>query len=464
MWASIPFKTQSSKPEPSPPQGLPSQGPLQPGIVLDETGVISKALQHYVLPLGIDLQVVRTKTELNDFVTEMEQNGRGSWIFINDPSGEKAGMICSRDLISKGSKVWTRVVLLADIHYRVDGIEFKRAGISGVLRKPLRRDAVKELIHNLNKTSGKVFLSEDSSRTGQPDLQDKPVFFENSAQLKILAMDDNELNVTALVRMLNKLGFGVEIARAQRQALDLIEDVSFDILFMDDRIVEGDGREVIRRVRDLEEHPKNLADIREKCHVIAITADTSQEGKEKCLKAGVDECLRKPIQFLTLQSTLGRHLQSVTTLRSRHRPVEAVQPSTTGQSDTAILMRTPSAETSLLNRETLTQIRSFGEAGGADPLKEFLELFSMHGRREFERLQQALQQRDLSRILESVQSIKGNSANIGATSLHLRLVAIEESAHLQNWEDIKTRIAAAEQDFSRSICALEREMADHAPS
>lgn len=457
VWTTLPFRIQPSQ------AGAPASpsapwAPPQQAIALDQTGVVFKALRHYLLPLGIELREAASKSQIKDFMGEPEESDRRRWVFINDPGGEKAAMIFCRELISRSLKSETKIVLLTGMAYRADGIDLQRAGISAALRKPLRSEAIRELVESLRKAPSSVFLSEDPLRSPHGELPTQTPFFENSRQLKILVADGDQLNVTVLVRMLDKLGFGAEIAREGNQVMELVEKSRFDIIFLDCQIQDADIRELTRKIRDLEAHPKSLDDIRDRCHIIAVSAETGSDEKEKHLTAGMDDFLLKPIQFLTLQNTLGRHLQSVTSLRRKHRPVEADKSSAPTTTDTTQFLKSASSDGNLINRETLRQIRSFGESGGADPLKEYLELFSKHSLGEFGRLRQAIQARDLNRILESVHAMKGNAANIGATSLHFRFVAIEESAGLRDWHDLETRVAAAELDFSRSVRALEHEL------
>ncbi len=457
IWATLPFSTTLQ--EPSSETTLPTTAPSsESGIIIDESGVVATTLQHYLNAIGIDLVTTASKLEVKEFARQEGSGDRKRWIFINDPSGEKAGINFCRELSSQGLRGDAKVVVLTPLSYRADRIDLQRAGVSATLRKPIRLESVQDLVESLRRTPRGQLVSEAPFADRGAAATPSPPFFENSRQLKILVADDNQLNANLLVRMLDKLGFEAVVAHNGKEVLELVEKDRFDILFMDCLMPEGNGLEVTQKIRDREKNPRGLDDIRDRCHIIAMMAESEQGHKEQGLEAGMDEFLVKPIPLPVLQNAIGRHLQSITALRKKHRPVETERRSRSQNLDTTHILKRTIADENLLDRERLKQIRSFAELGGPDPLSEFLVLFSEHTRGEFERLRQALLKRDLAKVIESVHAMKGNATNIGAMALHLRFVSIEELAELQDWEGLEGKVADAERDFARSVLALEHEL------
>ena len=118
--------------------------------------------------------------------------------------------------------------------------------------------------------------------------------------LRILLVEDNEVNRKVAVRMLQKLGCEVDIATDGRQALDKTAQQRYDIVFMDVYMPELDGYEATRLIRQREEATGSHQVI------IAMTANAMEGDRELCLKAGMDDYLAKPFREADLRQTIAR--------------------------------------------------------------------------------------------------------------------------------------------------------------
>ena len=130
--------------------------------------------------------------------------------------------------------------------------------------------------------------------------------------LRILAAEDNDFNRDLLEHMLARLGLSAAMAVNGREALALLEREPFDLLLLDIHMPELDGFQVVGAIRERERTAGGHLP------VIALTARSRQEDRERCLRAGMDECLTKPF--------------------SRRRPVGGHGP---GPRDTTIAPRQP---------------------------------------------------------------------------------------------------------------------------
>jgi CheY-like chemotaxis protein len=118
--------------------------------------------------------------------------------------------------------------------------------------------------------------------------------------LRILLVEDNEVNRKVAVRMLQKLGCEVDIATDGRQAIDKTAQQRYDIVFMDVYMPELDGYEATRLIRQREEATGSHQVI------IAMTANAMEGDRELCLKAGMDDYLAKPFREADLRQTIAR--------------------------------------------------------------------------------------------------------------------------------------------------------------
>lgn len=107
-------------------------------------------------------------------------------------------------------------------------------------------------------------------------------------KLKILLVEDNVINQKVAIRMLQKIGYQVDVAGNGQEAVDAVKIIPYDLVFMDMQMPVLDGLEATRAIRE---------QIMLQPRIIAMTANTSQEDRQKCLDAGMEDYLSKPIQL-----------------------------------------------------------------------------------------------------------------------------------------------------------------------
>src|SRR5690606_35381488 len=121
--------------------------------------------------------------------------------------------------------------------------------------------------------------------------------------LKILVAEDDTVKQKVTLRQLKKLGYKADIAANGLEVLSAFDQNAYDVVLMDCHMPEMDGFEATGALRH-----KNLA---KQPHIIALTANAMQGDREKCLAAGMDEYVSKPVQLAELQAALGQWHPSV---------------------------------------------------------------------------------------------------------------------------------------------------------
>ena len=112
--------------------------------------------------------------------------------------------------------------------------------------------------------------------------------------LRILVAEDNLINQKLAVRILEKQGWQPVIANNGKEAVKLYEKEGFDLILMDVQMPEMDGLEATEKIRKIEESADGHIPI------IAITANAFEEDKKRCLAAGMDAYITKPIKIAEL--------------------------------------------------------------------------------------------------------------------------------------------------------------------
>ena len=173
-----------------------------------------------------------------------------------------------------------------------DGARCRELGISAYLSKPVRPA---ELLEGIGRALQKVPEKETPLIT-QHSLR------EERNRARILLAEDNPVNQTVAVRMLEKRGYTVEVASNGRAALAALETDQFDVVLMDIQMPEMDGFEATTAIRAKEKISGAHVPI------IAMTAHAMKSDEERCLAAGMDGYVAKPIRIQELLAALERHL------------------------------------------------------------------------------------------------------------------------------------------------------------
>jgi CheY-like chemotaxis protein len=163
--------------------------------------------------------------------------------------------------------------------------KFKESGFNGFLPKPIGRNKLLNMIEHL---LGKAEAANDSEKKDEIATR-HTVVEERKHATHILLVDDNDVNLRLANFILKKAGYRVTTAKDGREALDIFTGApnEFNLIFMDIQMPHLDGREATRMIRG-----KGFKDI----PIIAMTAESMKGDREKCLDAGMNDYIAKPIK------------------------------------------------------------------------------------------------------------------------------------------------------------------------
>jgi signal transduction histidine kinase/CheY-like chemotaxis protein len=185
--------------------------------------------------------------------------------------------------------------------------EFGGTGLGLVISKRLTNamqgDLTVESVFGL----GSVFRFTALLEPGAEPLQAKADARPNETRAlyrgkKALLVEDNTVNQVVASMMVSKLGFEVTLAGDGLQGVKAASADHFDVIFMDCQMPVMDGYEATRSIRNTQTEETRTV-------ILALTANTQPEDREKCLAAGMDDFISKPILMDVLKSTLGKHLK-----------------------------------------------------------------------------------------------------------------------------------------------------------
>jgi Amt family ammonium transporter len=192
----------------------------------------------------------------------------------------------------------TRIVMLTPIDRQDDMHRYAQLGFAGYIPKPVR---TQDLLTCLKKV-----LSHDSSEWHQ---RTQPMFVAKrpppmpkpDRPLRVLVVEDNAVNRKVAQRFLERLGCSVTLAEDGAQGVQQFQQGEFELVLMDLQMPTMDGYEATRRIRQLEPPTKRTP-------VVALTAHAMPGELERCLAAGMDDFLTKPLMSERLEEVLEKHL------------------------------------------------------------------------------------------------------------------------------------------------------------
>ncbi|MEX1367374.1 MAG: response regulator [Nannocystaceae bacterium] len=179
--------------------------------------------------------------------------------------------------------------LLGGVSRRASAEQLAEAGFVAHLVKPVHRADLLELLATA--WSGPDRSSADDPSPGSGSRAGaEPVERIGS---RVLVVEDNAINQKVARRMLERLGCRVDVASDGRAALQQVESVAYDLVFMDVQMPVMDGLDAVARIRRRERERQNRG---RRLPVVAMTAHAMQSDRERCLAAGMDDYISKPVE------------------------------------------------------------------------------------------------------------------------------------------------------------------------
>jgi signal transduction histidine kinase/CheY-like chemotaxis protein/HPt (histidine-containing phosphotransfer) domain-containing protein len=189
----------------------------------------------------------------------------------------------------------TRLVLLTAVGERGDAARFENLGFSGYLTHPLRQSQIHD---SLSVIAGTL----SGSAAGKHQLITRHTVAEmQKRQVRILLAEDNRTSQVVMLKILEKIGYRVDVAMNGKKVLDALSRAPYNLVLMDCQMPELDGFQTAREIRRREGAGGHV-------YIIALTANALPGDRDKCLEAGMDDYLPKPVSGTALSAVLEKWL------------------------------------------------------------------------------------------------------------------------------------------------------------
>jgi len=224
------------------------------------------------------------------------------FVLLDCPTPENDGNAVARAIHSDPSLGGCAIVMLSSIGQCQEAGQTQSGVIDACLTKPVRQS---QLFDALASAWAKRQGTELPGSVGpQRNVADRAPAVTGkfaACSSRILVVEDNVVNQKVACRMLENLGLRADVAANGREAVEVSALVPYDLVLMDCQMPEMDGYEATREIRRREGPARQVA-------VIAMTADAMKGSRERCLAAGMDDYISKPVKLDELYRTLSRWL------------------------------------------------------------------------------------------------------------------------------------------------------------
>jgi len=179
--------------------------------------------------------------------------------------------------------------MMTSVGRRGDAARMSDKGFAAYLTKPVKETLLRECLET-------VIHGRTPKSSRMENLITRHSIAESRIhEVRVLLVEDNVINQKVTTAVLDKLGYRTEIAANGLEALESLEKMPFDLIIMDCEMPEMDGYEATRKIREWKTHENE--GIRQKggLPIIAMTAHALEGEREKCLAAGMDDFLSKPV-------------------------------------------------------------------------------------------------------------------------------------------------------------------------
>jgi two-component system, sensor histidine kinase and response regulator len=353
--------------------------------------------------------------------------------------------------IRQDMKLAMPIIMMTAFGREEQRIEAEKVGINGFLIKPIYPSTLFDAIMDGFGKGGARETDRKTHFTTRASIYRKPL-----RGLHMLVAEDNLTNQQVAQAILEGAGIVATIVGNGEEAVAAVRDQAFDAVLMDIQMPKMNGYEATRLIREL---PQG-----ETIPIVAMTAHAMKGDEEKCLEAGMDGYISKPVNQDRLFHTLWRLLRSRKDL-SEDIPLEdedAASPDIFFASET-IDHGLPDSLPGLDIKDTLAALNIDGAT-----LARIMSGFLADNRQTVDHLQAALADRDLDSLRQLAHSLKGSSANIGANGLSTAAHALEDACRqpalgdgaLSGLKPLIENVATALDPVLQSIHTLEATVPD----
>lgn len=395
----------------------------QPILIVDDNATSRRFLEEMFLSWRMQPTLAESGKRALELLEEMKGTGERFAVVIIDAHMPVIDGFELTEILKKDYEtVQIPVIILVAAGLKDDIERCKKLNVSGYLAKPVTQSDLFDIVNTA--LTGSLKRMDEGKATARPSIP------KSQRRLKILIAEDNPVNQTLAAQVVKKLGHEVTVASSGRVTISKLKKAAlghFDLILMDIQMPHMDGFEATAAIRAHELGTGTYTPI------VAMTAHAMKGDRERCLDAGMDTYIAKPIQIHDLHQIIEE------TMRLTNQSQGSASPETTRADGTDVI--------------DLDAARVQVD-GDDELLREIAEVFLETYSSQLDDIQESIKAGDGDALARAAHSLKGAVGNFSARAAYdlcLRLENLGRSGEL-------TGAGEAYSDLEREIERLQKEL------
>ncbi|MEH2239331.1 response regulator [Nostoc sp.] len=416
-------------------------------LVVDDNATNRKIIHHQTTRWGMQVdQAASATTALKAIQEAAKQKNLYDIAVVDMQMPEMDGMTLGEQIKANSAIAALPLIMLTSTNQRDEIQRALKIGFAAYLVKPVKPSRLLDTIMTilgtqLEKEETGVRSQNSEVRIQKSEFKSQELKLKNyennsnyhssgSSKLRILLAEDNLVNQKVALKQLQSLGYSADVAGNGKEVLQLLEKIPYDLILMDCQMPVLDGLETTKEIHRCQE--SSFVNGRRPV-VIAMTANAMKEDQQMCLDAGMDDYLSKPVMKEKLAQALELWGSVIFRAKEIAATEQRVSPTDAGSVNLPI------------DWERLHQLSENDSEFELELLQIFVE--DIQPRLEVMRI--AIAAHDFEQLAREAHQIKGASANVGATTMHLAAEKLEQLAHNQERRGTTNIISELEEFLKR---------------
>ena len=372
-------------------------------LLLDSNELNRLVLRRHLIASSVSVEDASSADAALDALRRAKTDGRPFDVIVLEMQlASTDGISVARSIHADPLIRETPIVLVTAIGRRKSDIEFfKSEGIDTFVMKPVRRaqltSALTQVVRRIPSESAHVMPAEEKTTTKK----------------QILVVEDNVVNQKVAVGQLRNLGYDADVAGNGAEALEVSRRQSYDLILLDCQMPDMDGYDVARTIRSMETAGRHVP-------IVAMTAHTMDGEREKCLAAGMDDYITKPVSMQRLGGVLVRWL---------------------------------GAREEVVDTEKMAGLQQLAKANPSF-MRDITALFREDALVRLHELRDSLGGANADRVARAAHSLKSSSGNIGASRMYSLCATIESTARQGSLDGVAEMVEQLASELDRALAAL----------
>ena len=385
---------------------------------VDDNATNRLVLEEMLRSWDIDSSIVDNGPAALEMMQRAEREGKPYDLVLLDAMMPAIdGLDLAREIRAQPSFDGVIMLLLSSTDDQDYLNRMKELNVTAHVRKPITRsDLLNGIADALAISSPEIVPTEGAQGT----VIQEP---RTGRSMRVLLAEDDKVNQTVATAMIGRMGHTATIANNGREVLELLDEREFDLILMDMQMPEMGGIETTETIRRRErETGKHIP-------IVGLTANAMKSDENRCLAAGMDAYVSKPVRQQLL--------------------VETIASLDLAENDETDQTRGQDATERILDREALEDLKSLEESGEFS-LREVIEIFVTQGDPHMAGLRQALAERNGTDLERKANTLRSSAGDLGAIRLAEICQRVEESGRTSSFDGVEEMLVGVEEEFTRA--------------